>query len=165
MTVKHTVFVAGLVFVALMLAACAAVDLGDLIHARTPASVQQQTGLPSKLSLNEAEAEYRAWVEQTRLAAAQWRSNIERSNEVRGLLGQITLGALDQIGPTLAGVPVLGPALPALTGLAGLFLGGARLRKEKEASFNKGLEEGGVLARGGRVAGAPQPGVPTGAAA
>lgn len=146
MTVKHAAFGVGLAFVGLILAACAAVDLGDIIKARTPAVVQQQTGVPRTLSLNDAEAEYRAWVEQTRLAAAQWRASIERSNEVRSMLAQITLGALDDVGPAIAGVPVLGPALPALTGLAGLFLGGSRLRKEKEASFNKGLKEGRVVA-------------------
>lgn len=37
---------------------------------------------------------------------------------------------------------MLGPALPALTGIVGLFIGAGRLRKEKEASFNKGLEKG-----------------------
>ena len=140
--VKHAAFAFGLILVALTLAACAAMDLGDIIHARTPGSVQQATGLPSKLSLNEAEAEYQAWVQSTRTAASQWRASIERSNEVRQMLGQITMGALDQVGPTLAGVPVLGPSLPALTGLVGLFLGSGRLRKEKEASFNKGLEKG-----------------------
>ena len=38
------------------------------------------------------------------------------------------------------GLPVLGPALPALTGIVGLFIGSGRLRKEKEASFNKGMQ-------------------------
>ena len=39
---------------------------------------------------------------------------------------------------------MLGPALPAMTGLVGLFLGTGRLRKEKEASFNKGMKEGRI---------------------
>ena len=39
---------------------------------------------------------------------------------------------------------MLGPALPAMTGLVGLFLGTGRLRKEKESSFNKGMNEGRV---------------------
>jgi hypothetical protein len=37
---------------------------------------------------------------------------------------------------------MLGPLLPAASGLLGLFLGSGKLRKEKEASFNKGLDEG-----------------------
>jgi hypothetical protein len=62
------------------------------------------------------------------------------------MIGQLTLQAFDQVGPTLAGVPVLGPILPAATGLLGLFLGTARLRKNKEDSYNAGLQRGQALA-------------------
>ncbi|MEO0511796.1 MAG: hypothetical protein AAF108_02750 [Planctomycetota bacterium] len=89
-----------------------------------------------------AETEYRAWFDDVQRTGAQWKASIDRGGEIRGLLGQLTLTALDDIGPSLAGVPIAGPALPALTGLAGLFIGAGRLRKEKEASFNKGLEKG-----------------------
>ena len=65
-----------------------------------------------------------------------------------------TRTALDDIGPSLAGVPIAGPALPALTGLAGLFIGAGRLRKEKEASFNKGMEKGAASSL-------PTPSIPT----
>ena len=125
------------------LAACAGLDAGDLVRVKTPHAIQQQTGLPSAVTLNEAQTEYRAWYEGVQRAGSQWKARIERGNEfrgVRGLLNQLSLSALDQVGPTLAGVPVLGPALPAVTGLLGLFLGTGRLRKEKEASYNKGLE-------------------------
>ena len=109
---------------------------------KTPNAIQQTIGLASTVTLNEAEAEYRGWYENVQRTGAQWKASIERGNEVRGLLNQLTLSALNQIGPSLVGVPILGPALPALAGLAGLFLGTGRLRKEKEASFNKGLEKG-----------------------
>jgi len=135
----------GLVMLALALAACAGFDLGDIVKVRTPHEIQQTTGLASRVSLNEAEAEYRAWFEDVQRTGAQWKASIERAGEIRGLLGQLTLNALDEIGPTLAGVPVVGPALPALTGIVGLFIGSGRLRKEKEASFNKGLKEGKTL--------------------
>lgn len=141
----------GLVMLALALAACAGFDLGDIVKVRTPNAIQQTTGLPSRVSLNEAEAEYRAWFENVQRTGAQWKASIERAGEIRGLLGQLTLSALDEVGPTLAGVPVVGPALPALTGIVGLFIGSGRLRKEKEASFNKGLKEGKTL-NGGSVA-------------
>ena len=90
----------------------------------------------------------RAWFENAQRVGAQWKASIERAGEIRGLLNQLTLSALDQIGPAMGGIPVLGPALPALTGLAGLFIGSARLRREKEASFNKGLREGNTLTNG-----------------
>ena len=142
MKTQHIAYIFALVLIALALSACAGFDLGDLVRVKTPSRVQQSTGLAATTTLNEAEAEYRAWFEETQRVGAQWKSNIERAGEIRGIFSQLTLSALDQIGPTVAGVPVLGPALPAMTGLVGLFLGSGRLRKEKEASFNKGMKEG-----------------------
>jgi hypothetical protein len=142
MTTRSYLYIAALALLALVLASCAGFDIGDLVKVKTPNTIQQTTGLASTLSLNEAEVEYQNWFNQTQSTGAQWKSNIERAGEIRGLLGQLTLTALDTVGPTVAGLPVLGPALPALTGIVGLFIGAGRLRKEKEASFNKGLEKG-----------------------
>lgn len=136
------IFTVAIMLMCASLAACAGFDLGDLVRVRTPNAIQQQTGLPATTTLNEAEAEYQAWYADVQRAGTQWKGHIERGNEVRALLNQITLTALDEVGPTLAGVPVLGPSLPVISGLLGLFLGSGRLRKEKEASFNKGLERG-----------------------
>jgi hypothetical protein len=141
---RFWVFGFGLVMVSLALAACAGFDLGDVVKVKTPNEIQQTRGLPRSVTLNEAEAEYRAWFDDVQRTGAQWKAGIERGGEIRGLLGQLTLTALDDVGPALAGIPIAGPALPALTGLAGLFIGAGRLRKEKEASFNKGLEKGGT---------------------
>lgn len=149
MKTRHIAYIFALVMITLALGACAGFDLGDLVRVKTPNRVQQSTGLAATTTLNEAEAEYRAWFEETQRVGAQWKSNIERAGEIRGIFSQLTLSALDQIGPTVAGVPMLGPALPAMTGLAGLFLGSGRLRKEKEASFNKGLKEGRVATPNG----------------
>ncbi len=157
MSTRHYVYVAGLALLALVLASCAGFDLGDIVKVKTPNSIQQTTGLPSKLSLNEAETEYQNWYAETQTTGAQWKGNIEKAGEIRGLLGQLTLSALDSIGPTVAGLPLLGPALPALTGIVGLFVGSGRLRKEKEASFNKGLERGTEFAgTAGARAGRPR---------
>ena len=149
MKTRHIAYIFALVMITLALGACAGFDLGDLVRVKTPSRVQQSTGLAATITLNEAEAEYRAWFEETQRVGAQWKSNIERAGEIRGIFSQLTLSALDQIGPTVAGVPMLGPALPAMTGLVGLFLGSGRLRKEKEASFNKGLKEGRVATPNG----------------
>lgn len=149
MKTRHIAYIFALVLITLALGACAGFDLGDLVRVKTPSRVQQSTGLAATTTLNEAEAEYRAWFEETQRVGAQWKSNIERAGEIRGIFSQLTLSTLDQIGPTVAGVPMLGPALPAMTGLVGLFLGSGRLRKEKEASFNKGLKEGRVATPNG----------------
>ena len=140
LTTRHYVYLGALILLALVLASCAGLDLGDIVKVKTPNTIQQTTGLPSTMSLNEAEVEYQNWFGQTQTTGAQWKSNIEKAGEIRGLLGQLTLSALDSVGPTVAGLPVLGPALPALTGIVGLFIGSGRLRKEKEASFNKGMQ-------------------------
>ncbi len=148
LSTRHYVYIVGLLLMALVLTSCAGFDLGDLVKVKTPNTIQQTTGLPSTLSLNEAEVEYQNWFNGTQTTGARWKSNIERAGELRGLFSQLTLSALDTVGPTVAGLPVLGPALPALTGIVGLFIGSGRLRKEKEASFNKGLEKGSGLAGG-----------------
>ena len=148
LSTRHYVYIVGLLLMALVLTSCAGFDLGDLVKVKTPNTIQQTTGLPSTLSLNEAEVEYQNWFNQTQTTGAQWKNNIEKAGELRGLFSQLTLSALDTVGPTVAGLPVLGPALPALTGIVGLFIGSGRLRKEKEASFNKGLEKGSDLAGG-----------------
>jgi hypothetical protein len=152
---RTVVYVFGLSMITLALAACAGFDLGDVVKVKTPNEIQQTRGLPRSTTLNEAESEYQAWFQDVQRTGAQWKASIEKAVEIRGLLGQITLSALDEVGPTLAGVPVVGPALPALTGIVGLFIGSGRLRKEKEASFNKGLKEGRVT-----VPAPPAPGVP-----
>jgi len=146
MTTRHYVYLTALALLALVLASCAGFDLGDLVKVKTPNAIQQTTGLPRALSLNEAETEYQNWFNEVQTTGAQWKASIEKAGEIRGLLGQLTLSALDTVGPTVAGLPVLGPALPALTGIVGLFIGSGRLRKEKEASFNKGLDRGKSLA-------------------
>ncbi len=144
MTHRHYAYIFALVMITLTLGACSGFDLGDIVRVKTPNTIQQTKGLPSTVTLNEAEAEYRAWFEETQRVGSQWKSNIERAGEIRGIFSQLTLSTLDQVGPTVAGVPMLSPALPAMTGLVGLFLGTGRLRKEKEASFNKGMKEGRV---------------------
>jgi len=136
------VYIFALAMISVGVIACAGFDIGDLIRVSTPNDIQKQTGLTSTTSLNNAAQEYEAWFETVQRAGAQWKANIERGEEVRSLLGQLTLTALEGIGPTVAGVPILSSALPALTGLVGLFIGRGQLRKEKEGSFNKGLKEG-----------------------
>lgn len=165
---RYAVWVFVLLLIGFGVAACTAVDLGDWIQARTPPGVQQATGLPSKLSLNAAHVEYQAWLADVQRQGTQWRNEIERANEVRGLLAQLTLNVLDEFGPAIAGMPVLAPLAPVLTGLVGVFVGrGNRARqkeaeaREKEKSYNKSqrdtiamIEKAVGLSRNG---GAPSP--------
>lgn len=112
LSTRHYVYLGALILLALVLASCAGLDLGDIVKVKTPNTIQQTTGLPSTLSLNEAEVEYQNWFNLTQTTGAQWKGNIEKAGEIRGLLGQLTLSALDTVGPTVAGLPVLGRRCP-----------------------------------------------------
>ena len=79
LSTRHVVYLAGLVLLALVLASCAGIDLGDLVKVKTPNAIQQTTGLRATLSLNEAEAEYQNWFNQTQATGAQWKGNIEKA--------------------------------------------------------------------------------------
>ncbi len=148
MSSRFWAYAAVLVLLAAAMASIAGCNLGDFIKAKTPNGIQRTQGLPSTLSVNEAESEYQAWYQDVQRLGAEWKANIEQANEIRSLLSQLTLSAMNDVGPVLAGVPVLGPAVPLLTGLGGIFFGLGKLRKEKEASFNKGLKEGKALSQG-----------------
>jgi len=128
-----------------LLASCAGFNFGDVVRVRTPNAVQNQTGLPASMSLNEAEVEYENWFQVVQSAGTRWKNDLSRGAEVTGLLNQLTLQALNETGPTLQGIPVLGPMLPVLTGLVGLGLGVGGKRKGKEDSFNAGLQKGKEL--------------------
>ncbi|MCC7409960.1 MAG: hypothetical protein IT442_17975 [Phycisphaeraceae bacterium] len=143
------IFVIAILLLSAALAACAGFDLGDMVRVKTPTAIQQTVGLPAQVSLNDAEAEYQGWLSNVQRTGAQWKANIDKANAIRATFNQLTLAALDEVGPTLAGVPMLGPLLPAATGILGLFLGTSRLRKEKENSYNAGLEKGQELGTNG----------------
>ena len=143
---KYVVFVSVLLLLVGGIFASCGVNFGDIVHTKTPTTIQQQTGLPSSLSLNEAVSEYQAWFDDVKRAGEEWKDRIDNADAVAGALGQLTLSGLDAVGPVIGGIPILGPLLPGLTGIAGLLVGRSRLNKEKEASFNKGLEKGAETA-------------------
>ena len=91
-----------------VLASCAGLDLGDIVKVKTPNTIQQTTGLPSTLSLNEAEVEYQNWFNLTQTTGRAVEGQHREGRRDPRLLGQLTLSALDTVGPTVAGLPVLG---------------------------------------------------------
>ena len=139
---KTIAWVIGLAALCSVVVACAGFDSGDIIRVKTPRPIQQQHGLKSTVSLNEAASEYEAWLEDVQRTGAEWRMNIEQGEEMRTMLHQLTLTGLDAVGPTVAGVPMLAPLLPFGAGIAGLLFGQRRLRREKESSFKAGIREG-----------------------
>ncbi|MFI4860261.1 MAG: hypothetical protein ACIAXF_06220 [Phycisphaerales bacterium JB063] len=166
MTRTHIIFIVAIAAVTLALAACAGFDLGDVVQARTPQRVQQTEGLPARLSLNESQSEYEAWLQETQRTGTQWKTNLDKANQVRVVLNQLSLAAMDEFGSAIAGVPVLGPALPLLAGALGLMVrrpgdvNQKQLAKEKQASFNKALQLGLTPASSDSPDSAPNPSEP-----
>lgn len=144
---KPIIFGVVLLLVSGMMAAVSGCDVGDLVSVKTPPKIQQTTGLPSKLTLNESQLEYQDWFQSVQSQGAQWKNSIEKGNEVKNVINQLTMDALDTIGPSIGGIPMLGPAIPLVAGLVGLTLrrpgdvSKDALRKEKEDSFNAGLKK------------------------
>ena len=116
-------------------AALSGCDFGDVIRVKTPRHVQQTAGLPETMSLNESEAEFRLWFDDTQRVGAEWKASIERSNQIKNLLDQISLNVLNEYGPVIAGVPVLGPSLPLITGLAGVLFPRPGEKKRVQAAI------------------------------
>lgn len=132
------IFVA--VAAAVLVASLGGCDFGDLVRVDTPRNIQSTEGLPSRLTLNDAREEYEDWIAAARNDSMRWRTGIERSQEITNLLEQFTLQQLNDVGPAIAGVPVLGPALPLITGLAGLLVTGPGQTTRKKAEAEKKAE-------------------------
>lgn len=139
---RTVIVVFGVLLVCSILGALAGCDLGDVIKAKTPNGIQQREGMPAAMSLNDAVYEYQQWYNRTQADGAAWKANIDRADEIRGLLGNLAMTGLNDLGPEVAGVPIIGPSFTGLLALGGYFLGTGRLRKEKEKSYNAGLETG-----------------------
>ena len=148
---KQTIFLGIALAVSLSLAACAGFDWGDVVQTNVPSNVQGTHSLPAKMSLNESQVRYREWFGETQSTGLRWKNEIERANHVKTMLDGLTLHALAEVGPTIAGFPVLSGLLPFLTALVGI---GIRrpgdvtkdeLAKQKEAAYNKALKEGAKL--------------------
>lgn len=144
---KAGAFFLALISLALALGACAGIDFGDVVKVPTPTEIQQTTGAPSRMSLNESDAAYRAWLEDTQRVGVLWRNSLERGNEIRSMLGQLTIGALADVGPAVAGVPVLSSVSILAPSLAAWFFGrrsgsaaADKLWSEKVDSYNTALK-------------------------
>ena len=76
---------------------------------------------------------------------ADWQVRIDDAKARRDFIDQIGLNfltAIEGASPMIAGVPVLGPALIASLPLIGGLLGQGRLNKQKQRSYNAGIEIG-----------------------
>jgi hypothetical protein len=114
-----------------------------LIRVKTPIAVQETYRLPETLPLDDAQDEYRRSLREAEAMFPAWQENIEEAQAWKAYLSGLTLQGVDAfVGYT--GLGYLG--LP-LAGLAGLLFGQGRLRKNKEKSYNAGIELGKRMAQ------------------
>lgn len=102
--------------------AVAGCNWGDAVRADVPKGIQASEGLPPSMPLNDSVDAYEDWLSQTTRDGRRWQAEIERASNIVAFLNTFTLKAVGEIGPAVAGVPVLSALVPALTGLAGLML-------------------------------------------
>ncbi len=151
---KYAPYIVGLALMLMSLSAVAGCQLDRYVKAQTPTNIQKTDGLPAKIPLAEVHDEYALWLARMQSDAAQWRGNIEDAEYIHGLFGNLTLAALDEAGPVIAGLPVGGALLPVLAGAVALFLkrpgdkSASETAAEKEASFNAGLKKAAALLGG-----------------
>ncbi len=79
MTVHRSAIIVAALGISILIAVISGCDLGDLLQAKTPQAIQQSAGMPSSMSLNEAESEYRVWFASVSESGARWRANMWRS--------------------------------------------------------------------------------------
>lgn len=114
------VSVLGIVGLGGLVTACARWDFGDFVTAETPRGIHQTTGIPAKLSLNEAAVEYEDWFTQVQRDGARWKADIDRADEVASMLGALTMNALAYgEGALGTSAPWALPFIPIVAGLVG----------------------------------------------
>ncbi len=144
-------FIVALIVIAGAIMGCAGLDFGDLVQVETPIEIQKEKGYPKRMSLNESKQLYASDLEDYKRNFVLWKGNIEDGDALSGMLSQLSLQKLNELGPEIAGVPVLGPVAPFATGLIAWMIQGARMRREKEKSHNHGMMLGAdAAARGAR---------------
>ena len=101
--------------------------IGDIVKVKRPTrSTDHRPAVDANLS--EAEVEYQNWFNLTQTEEpARKRRATSKAGEIRGLLGQLTLGPRHRWPDRRRACLCLRPGAPALTGIVGLFIGSGRL--------------------------------------
>lgn len=134
---------------AVSLLALAGCQVGDLVQTNVPQSVRKVVPSEPRVSFNEARVVYADWRASVERTAEQFQQELDRKAELVSLLSSLSNDALLTGVPALDALPGGGLLATGLVGLGAWFLRAPgtdrRLAREKQASFNKGLEEGRTL--------------------
>ncbi|MEQ9616667.1 MAG: hypothetical protein RLN60_01390 [Phycisphaerales bacterium] len=131
---------------AIAIFALAGCQVGDLVQANVPQSVRKVVPSEPRVSYNDAKIVYADWRASVERTAEQFQLELDRKAELVSLLSTLTNDAMLVGVPVLESLPGGGLLATGLVGFGAWFLRSPgtdkRLAREKEASFNKGLEEG-----------------------
>lgn len=119
-SVAKALVIAAAVFV--IFAAISGCEWGDMVRVDTPKNVQESRALPAKMPVNDAVYEYEDWLAATERDGRRWQAEIESASQIVAFLNTFSLRAIGELGPAVAGVPVLSALVPALVGLGGLLV-------------------------------------------
>ncbi len=147
---KAAIFITAALFSLLLTSALTACQVEDLIKVKVPPRVAEVIQTDDKISVSDSSAawaDWQAWVERE---SKKFADQIERSQEVAGVIRGLTETGL-QIGQEAASTLPGGVFLTSgLALLGGLFLKRPGDKKKEEAiesdAFNRGLESGKFMA-------------------
>ena len=125
-------------------------DLQKMIDVDVPRDVQQSIGSEETVTLSDSRYEWDRWQDWVRSNSEAFARNIEAGNDRVALIENLTamgIGALGEVSGTFPGGAVI---FSGLSLLAGWFLkkpGTDKVvAKEKEDSYNAGIEKGKTIA-------------------
>lgn len=142
----------GAVLVVLAIAALGACQVEDFVKVDVPDEVATAIDRPDRIPVSATDAAWEDWVAWVDRQSSRFAESIDRGNEVAGVLRGLTETGIaigQDAAATVPGGAFIGTALGLLGGLFIRRPGDAtREAKEKEASYNAGLERGRTLAEG-----------------
>lgn len=135
----------GMVGLSVAVSGCA---LDQVVKVNVPKDVQVATKSEEKVALADSELLWNDWANYVEKNTEALRSRINAANEQYTVIASLTSLGLETAGTAASTLPGGAFIIAGLTGLGGLFLkrpGTDKLiAKEKEASYNKGLEVGAM---------------------
>ena len=134
----------------LTIAAVSGCQLSDIVKFDPPSAVQQAIGVAPRMPMSEAGFTWDEWTAYVERNSKQLAAEIEDGNYRLGMIQSMTdvgMQALQDAAPAFPGGALL---VGGLSMMGGLFLKKPGTDKamaaEKEASYNKGIEEGKRIA-------------------
>ena len=110
-------------------------QLTDMVKVSVPLEVQKATNSPSKVTLTDAPGVMKAYV----AGGEKFKKNIARGYKWLGFLSSLGTTGIE-MGKSVIPGGAIGLSLLTLAG--GIFIKGPGTAKEKNASYNKGMQEG-----------------------